>query len=91
MAMRRSSRSRAEAPVGRAAGLVLAVCLSTCALAGTAGAWQPGVHAAIAYAHTRAGTVSFEVRTEHGSWGWRATRTVPSASVLKAMLLVAYL
>jgi hypothetical protein len=24
-------------------------------------------------------------------WGWRATRTVPSASVLKAMLLVAYL
>jgi Beta-lactamase enzyme family len=35
--------------------------------------------------------VSFAVRTEHGVWGWRATRTVPSASVLKAMLLVAYL
>jgi hypothetical protein len=35
--------------------------------------------------------VSFAVRTEHRAWGWRATRTVPSASVLKAMLLVAYL
>jgi hypothetical protein len=49
------------------------------------------VHGAIAYAHTRAGTVSFTVRTEHRQWGWRVTRTVPSASVLKAMLLVAYL
>ncbi len=31
------------------------------------------------------------MRTEHRVWGWRASRTVPSASVLKAMLLVAYL
>ena len=31
------------------------------------------------------------MRTEHRQWGWRVTRTVPSASVLKAMLLVAYL
>ncbi|HWF32334.1 MAG TPA: serine hydrolase [Solirubrobacteraceae bacterium] len=53
--------------------------------------WQPGVRAAIAYAHTRAGDVSFAVRTEHRAWGWRVERTVPSASVLKAMLLVAYL
>ena len=58
---------------------------------GAAVAWQPGVKAAIAYAHTRAGTVSFAVRSEHRVWGWRPTRTVPSASVLKAMLLVAYL
>jgi Beta-lactamase enzyme family len=55
------------------------------------GAWQPHVETAIAYAHTRAGEVSFDVRTEQRQWGWRATRTVPSASVLKAMLLVAYL
>jgi hypothetical protein len=54
-------------------------------------AWQPHVAAAIAYAHTRAGDVSFAVRTEQRQWGWRVTRTVPSASVLKAMLLVAYL
>jgi hypothetical protein len=53
--------------------------------------WQPHVRAAIAYARTRAGTVSFAVRTERRQWGWRVTRTVPSASVLKAMLLVAYL
>ena len=56
-----------------------------------AGPWQPNVRSAIAYAHTRAGTVSFAVRTQHRQWGWRVTRTVPSASVLKAMLLVAYL
>jgi beta-lactamase class A len=54
-------------------------------------AWQPDVRAAVAYAHARAGDVSFAVRTEHRIWGWRVTRTVPSASVLKAMLLVAYL
>jgi hypothetical protein len=54
-------------------------------------AWQPGVRAAIAYAHTRAGEVSFAVRSGDRLWGWRALRTVPSASVLKAMLLVAYL
>jgi hypothetical protein len=53
--------------------------------------WQPHVAAAIAYAHTRAGEVSFAVRSEQRQWGWRVTRTVPSASVLKAMLLVAYL
>jgi beta-lactamase family protein len=57
----------------------------------TGAQWQPGVRAAIAYAHTRAGDVSFAVRTEHHAWGWRVDRTVPSASVLKAMLLVAYL
>jgi hypothetical protein len=59
--------------------------------AGAAREWQPDVRAAIAYARTRAGVVSFAVRTEHRAWGWRVTRTVPSASVLKAMLLVAYL
>ena len=53
--------------------------------------WQPDVLAAIAYAHTRAGEVSFAVRTADREWGWRVLRTVPSASVLKAMLLVAYL
>ncbi|HEY8302962.1 MAG TPA: serine hydrolase [Solirubrobacteraceae bacterium] len=54
-------------------------------------AWQPDVRSAIAYARTRGGEVSFAVRTAHGVWGWHPTRTVPSASVLKAMLLVAYL
>jgi hypothetical protein len=53
--------------------------------------WRPNVRSAIVYARTRAGTVSFAVRAEGRQWGWRVTRTVPSASVLKAMLLVAYL
>ncbi|HEY4996733.1 MAG TPA: hypothetical protein VII03_01985 [Solirubrobacteraceae bacterium] len=53
--------------------------------------WQPHVRAARAYAGSRAGEVSFALRTEHRAWGWRAEHTVPSASVLKAMLLVAYL
>jgi hypothetical protein len=53
--------------------------------------WHPDVRAARAYAHTRAGTVRFSVRTGGDAWGWRATLGAPSASVLKAMLLVAYL
>ena len=53
--------------------------------------WQPDVGAASSYAAARAGTVSFSVRTEHRAWGRDARRAVPSASVLKAMLLVAYL
>ena len=53
--------------------------------------WQPDVAAASAYAAARAGAVSFSVRTEHRVWGRDARRAVPSASVLKAMLLVAYL
>jgi beta-lactamase class A len=71
------------------AGLLAACTLSLACTA--AGAWQPHVRVAIAYAGTRAGEVSFAVRTENRLWGWRADRTVPSASVLKAMLLVAYL
>jgi beta-lactamase class A len=53
--------------------------------------WQPGVRAARAYAAGRAGDVSFAVRTERRAWSWRGTTTYRSASVVKAMLLVAYL
>jgi hypothetical protein len=53
--------------------------------------WQPDLGAAIRYSSHRQGTIAFAVRTESGSWGWHANRTLPSASVLKAMLLVAYL
>jgi len=79
-----------------ACGALCFAALSAASAAGAAGAarqatWQPGVRAAISYAHTRAGDVSFAVRTEHRAWGWRVDRTVPSASILKAMLLVAYL
>jgi Beta-lactamase enzyme family len=74
----------------RRALLVALACSVVCASSVSA-AWQPGVHAAIAYAHIRAGEVSFAVRSEDRVWVWRPDRTVPSASVLKAMLLVAYL
>jgi hypothetical protein len=43
------------------------------------------------YANTRTGHVRFAVRTEERLWALHGSETVPSASVLKAMLLVAYL
>jgi beta-lactamase class A len=49
------------------------------------------MHEARAYAQHRHGTVAFAVRTPTRAYGWHARRTFPSASVLKAMLLVAYL
>jgi beta-lactamase class A len=56
-----------------------------------AAAWRPDVRAAVKYLHARAGHVSFAVRTEHHLWGYERTRGVHSASVVKALLLVAYL
>jgi hypothetical protein len=53
--------------------------------------WEPAVDAARAYAQQRQGVISFHVRTERGRWSFDADRTVPSASVIKAMLMVAYL
>jgi hypothetical protein len=53
--------------------------------------WRAHVRDAAAYAQARAGGVSFGVRTGHGLRGVGVERTVPSASVVKAMLLVAYL
>jgi beta-lactamase class A len=62
-------------------------------LSGSAAAadWRPHVGAARDYAESRAGQVSFAVRTERRLYGVALRRTVPTASVLKAMLLVAYL
>lgn len=53
--------------------------------------WKPDMRAAREYASARAGDVSFAVRTERRAWSWRGTTTYRSASVVKAMLLVAYL
>jgi hypothetical protein len=53
--------------------------------------WQPGMQAARAYAHTRRGDIAFAVRTDTTFDGYRAAHQEWSASVLKAMLLVAYL
>lgn len=53
--------------------------------------WQPHIRAAAAYAAHRTGRIAFAVRTPGHVWGVRRTAGYPSASVLKAMLLVAYL
>jgi beta-lactamase class A len=74
--------------------VITALCAAAClaaAPAATLGSWEPDVAAARAYAAQRPGQISFAVRTEGRLFGHRTTRGVPSASVLKAMLLVAYL
>ncbi|HEX8742211.1 MAG TPA: serine hydrolase [Thermoleophilaceae bacterium] len=80
--------------------LLLAAVLGALALAGSAGAertsaaelaWTPDVKVAESYAATRRGSISFAVRVEGRLYGYRTTRTVPGASVMKAMFMVAYL
>jgi beta-lactamase class A len=70
---------------------VLAPLLAGLALLAPPAGWQPDVRAARAYAAHRPGTIAFAVRTEDQLWGRSVDRQFPSASVLKAMLLVAYL
>ena len=53
--------------------------------------WRPDVRAAKAYASKRGGTVSFALRTRRHLYGYQSRRTMSSASVVKAMLMVAYL
>jgi len=53
--------------------------------------WNPDARAARAYALAREGLVAFGVRTERGFRGLLPDTTFHAASVVKAMLLVAYL
>ena len=53
--------------------------------------WRPDMGAAVSYARTRAGDIAFAVRTSRHLYGFRADHEEWSASVVKAMLLVAYL
>src|SRR3954467_7509329 len=82
---------------GGAAGLAVAVAVVAAGLAAPAHAaapptWKSRMAAAERYAHTRFGTITFAVVDEAGRLhGDHAREVAPSASVLKAMLLVAYL
>jgi hypothetical protein len=53
--------------------------------------WTPHMHDAAVYARRRTGHIAFAVETEHSRWGYHETRSYPSASLLKPILLVAYL
>jgi beta-lactamase class A len=59
--------------------------------AAQAAEWRPDVSGARDYARERLGQISFAVRADGHLYGVDVRRTVPSASVVKAMLLVAYL
>ncbi len=54
-------------------------------------AWHPDMKAAVTYARTRTGDIAFAVRTEQRFYGYRPNHVEWSASVVKAMLMVAYL
>ena len=86
----------AIATVNRASSIAAVTAAATLVMAAPAcpeapRGWAPGVGQARAYLADRHGHVSFAVRTERRMWGHRRVRTVPAASVLKAMLMVAYL
>lgn len=53
--------------------------------------WRPDMRSAIAYAHSREGDIAFAVRTDGRFYGYRADHVEWSASVVKAMMMVAYL
>lgn len=55
------------------------------------GQWRPNIQAAIRYAHRRTGDIAFAVRMPGAFYGYRPDHQEWSASVLKAMLMAAYL
>lgn len=68
---------------------------SRCLVQGTdtplSAVWHPDLGPAIAYTQTRAGDIAFAVRTDSTFAAYRPDHQEWSASILKAMLLVAYL
>jgi beta-lactamase class A len=53
--------------------------------------YRPDMRAAIAYARTRVGDIAFAVRTRGRFYGYRPDHVEWSASMVKSMMLVAYL
>jgi hypothetical protein len=71
--------------------LAVAILLAALAWPATAQGWEPDVAGAAAWAAKRQGTVTFAVRTHDRLWGRGLDDQFPTASVLKAMLMTAYL
>ena len=71
--------------------LAVAMTLAALAWPATARGWEPDVAGAAAWAAKRQGTVTFAVRTPDRLWARGLDRQAPTASVLKAMLMTAYL
>lgn len=72
--------------------LAVGVLLASPAPAGAQTSWYQRKQAAVRWVEARAGVESFAFVDEHGQLrGYRTWRVAPSASVLKAMLMVAYL
>jgi beta-lactamase class A len=69
---------------------VIAAALASLALLAPPG-WAPATPEANRFASTRDGQVSFAVRTERRLWGRTPDRVVRSASVVKALVMVALL
>lgn len=80
-----------KGPLARGALLVFVALLTVIATGQHVHAWEPHVTKAASWAEQRHGEVSFEVRTSSGAWSRQPLRTAPIASVLKPMLMVAYL
>ena len=74
-----------------AAALLLALAAAGPAAADEPRGWHPKTGDARAFAATRQGEMAFAVRTRDRRWEFRADVQYRSASVVKAMLLVAYL
>lgn len=72
----------------RVAGAAVVVWLTA---APAASAWSPDVAGATAYAKSRPGEVAFSVRWAGGVRGHQGWTSVPAASLMKTMLLAAYL
>lgn len=53
--------------------------------------WRPNIRSGIGYKHQRSGDIAFAVRTDRTFYGYRPDHVEQSASVVKAMLMVAYL
>jgi hypothetical protein len=53
--------------------------------------YRPDMRAAIAYARTRQGDIAFAVRTDHRFYAYRPDHVEWSASMVKSMMMVAYL